>query len=124
MARVKAAASIILDEYLVCQSSHDAADFVQDLKAPLYHPQLIKRMLTAAMDKTEAEQGMAATLVCSLCVRGVVSENDCEAGLELLLKSMPDLAIDVPKAEDYVSQVLNPKPQTPNQQLQTPNPKT
>ena len=60
----------------------------------------------------------------SLCVRGVVSENDCEAGLELLLKSMPDLAIDVPKAEDYVSQVLNPKPQTPNQQLQTPNPKT
>jgi hypothetical protein len=45
------------------------------------------------MDKSVKEQDMAATLVSSLCVRGVVHNRDCEAGLEELLKSMPDLGI-------------------------------
>ena len=45
------------------------------------------------MDKSEAEQDMAATLVASLCVRGVVQDRDCEAGLEELLKSLPDLGL-------------------------------
>ena len=68
--------------------------------------QLIKRLLTAAMDKPEADQDKAASLVSSLCVRGVVSENDCEAGLELLLKNLSDVTIDVPKAVDYVSRFI------------------
>ena len=34
VARVKAAATIILDEYLQCQSSVDAALFVEELSAP------------------------------------------------------------------------------------------
>ena len=68
--------------------------------------QLIKRLLTAAMDKPEADQDKAASLVSSLCVRGVLSENDCEAGLELLLKNLSDVTIDVPKAVDYVSRFI------------------
>ena len=34
LARVKAAATIILDEYLLCQSSVDAALYVEELRAP------------------------------------------------------------------------------------------
>ena len=34
LARVKTAASIILDEYLACQSSVDAALYVEELRAP------------------------------------------------------------------------------------------
>ena len=142
-ARVKATASVILNEYLMCESSVDAAHLIEDLGAPRcrhtfnrcclngmpqcsdpggqtqqrdsvhtnstrrppppythlgpdvgvgcrYHAALIKRLLTAAMDKSEAEQDMAATLVSSLCVRGVVHDRDCEAGLEELLKSLRD----------------------------------
>ena len=107
LVRVKAAATIILDEYLVCESSLDAAHFVQDLSCAQYHAVLIKRLLTAAMDKSVGDQDKAATLVSSLCVRGVVEESDCEAGVELLLKSIRDLAIDVPKAEEYAARFLS-----------------
>lgn len=132
LAKVKATASFILDEYLMCESSVDAAHIIEELGAPRcetapatglaltapcgfgakwhgkrrvhpcdrvdgrYHAALIKRLLTTAMDKSEREQDMAATLVSSLCVRGVVHNRDCEAGLEELLKSMPDLGIARP----------------------------
>ena len=40
LARVKAAACLILDEFLVGESSQDAALFVQDLALPRFHPQV------------------------------------------------------------------------------------
>jgi len=107
LARVKAAATIILDEYLICESSVDAALFVEDLRAPQYHGALMKRVLTTAMDKTEADQEKACTLVSSLCVRGVVEEKEVEAALEMLINSLPDLGMDVPRAVEYAARYLS-----------------
>jgi len=46
LARVKAAATMILDEYLMCESSLDAALYVQDLRAPQSVPRPLSLSLS------------------------------------------------------------------------------
>mmetsp|Transcript_41456 Transcript_41456/g.130580 ORF Transcript_41456/g.130580 Transcript_41456/m.130580 type:complete len:450 (-) Transcript_41456:19-1368(-) len=106
LARVKAAAAMILDEYLTCESGHDSALYIEELKAPRLNPHLIKKMLTVAMDKSEKDQDMAAGLISVLCVRGTLEPEDVEAGVELLLSSLKDLVIDVPKATTYTARFM------------------
>eukprot|EP00960_Hanusia_phi_P028096 747205-Hanusia_phi.AAC.8 len=97
---------MILDEYLSCESGHDTALYIEELKAPQLNPHLIKKMLTVALDKSEKDQDMAAGLISLLCVRGSIEPEDVEAGVELLLRSLKDLVIDVPKAVTYTARFM------------------
>jgi hypothetical protein len=68
--RVKAFASFIVEEFLVCQSGRDAAESVCELKAESrMHAVLVYRMLLTALDKPPGKHPMVADLLSSLVVR-------------------------------------------------------
>jgi len=83
--KVNASAAMILDEYLLEHSGFDASVYVEELNARDLKPQLVKKILQHAMDKSVAEQHMAAALIASLCVRFSLEPPEVEAGVELLL---------------------------------------
>jgi len=105
--RVQAFATFIVEEFLVCQSARDAAESVVALKAPVdMHALLVHKMLLVALDKSECDRRLVAELVCSLVVRDALLPPAVEAGLELLIKQVGDLAIDIPKVDDYLSDYI------------------
>ena len=105
--KTKAIASLIVDEYILCNSMTDASASIEDLQAPEdLIPELTKQMLLAAMDTPEKERVLVAGLLSSLCVRGALQTRDVEAGLELVLKRLEDLVLDVPKAADYAAELI------------------
>ena len=105
--RVHSYATFIVEEFLVCQSGRDAAESMVELKAPAHmHPLVVHKMLLVGLDKSEAERRLVAEMLSSLVVRDAVEATAVEAGVEELIKQLPDLVIDIPKVEDYVSAYL------------------
>eukprot|EP00961_Rhodomonas_salina_P064092 861475-Rhodomonas_salina.1 len=66
VAKIKATAGLILDEYLMTENGMDAASYVEELKAGDLKPEVVKRLLICALDKTEGEQEVAAGMISSL----------------------------------------------------------
>ena len=104
---VKSFATTLTEEYLASDNVRDVAKTVDELKAPDdMLAQLIKNMILSTMDKSEKERIMVSGLLSSLCVRGALEPSNVEAGLELVLKRLEDLVIDVPKAIEYTSNLM------------------
>ena len=105
--KTKAIAGLIVDEFIMCGSISDASASVEDLQAPEdLLPELTKHMILAALDKPDKERVAVAGLLSSLCVRGALQTRDVEAGLELVLRRMGDVVLDVPKAAEYISELM------------------
>lgn len=105
--RIKGIAGLVVDEFILCNSISDAANSVEDLQAPEdLLSELSKHMLLKAMDKSEKERITVSGLLSSLCVRGSLQTSNVEAGLELVLKRLEDLVLDVPKAVEYVADLV------------------
>jgi len=101
--KVKKYASFIVEEFLVSESSREAAISVAELKAASMHSELVKSILRLSMDKNDESRKQVVDLIASLCVRAAIEATDVEAGVELILKQLSDILLDVPKAKEYVA---------------------
>ena len=105
--RLEAFASFIVEEYLVCQSARDAGLSVLELQAPEeMRAVLVQKMVLVAFDKKVPDHLLVAQLVSSLVVRDVIAPSHVEAAMELLLKQVGDLLMDMPKVLEYLVALL------------------
>ncbi len=101
----------MVDEFLASDSSRELSDMLQELGAPEeVLAELAQHVLLVAMDRTERERAALAGLLSSLCVRGAMEASSVEAGVELVLRRLPDLELDVPKAAQYAAEVPASRP--------------
>jgi hypothetical protein len=76
------------------------------LTANSLHAIVVKRAVTAALDRGAREREMAAALLRTLRVHDVISQPRMEAGFDLILQDVDSLAIDVPNAPDELAVFL------------------
>ncbi len=104
--RVHSLAEFIVEEFLVTESGRDAAASVEELEAREMYPELVRKMLALSMDKLDKDRDHVRALVSSLVVRGALEASDVEAGLDLLLRSIEELKIDVPLIVEYSADII------------------
>ena len=92
----KAALDPCLREFLANGDLAEAARCVEELGAPQFHFQIIKRSVALAMDKTGRECEMVAVLLASLHARDLLTPAHVSKGFVALLESLDDLKLDIP----------------------------
>ena len=65
-------------------------------------PTVVKRAVTAALDRGPREREMVAQLIRSLVSKEILTGHQCEEGFDLILQDAESLAIDVPNAPDEI----------------------
>ena len=100
-------ATILVEEFLVSGSSQDAVTSLRELaEGEKGRAELVGRMLQLSLDKDEVARGAVLDLITALVVRGEVAPDEVEAGLEGLLRQVPELVLDIPKLADYLAHML------------------
>ena len=69
-------------------------------------PTVVKRAVTAALDRGPREREMVAQLIRSLASKEILTRHQCEEGFDLILQDAESLAIDVPNAPDEIGVFL------------------
>lgn len=87
----------LLQEYLLSRELDEAARCVEELNAPHFHHELVKRGVVAAMEMNGDMDAMAA-LFGFLVSNAIVSEGQVAKGVQRLHAILPDIMLDVPTA--------------------------
>mmetsp|Transcript_21960 Transcript_21960/g.52706 ORF Transcript_21960/g.52706 Transcript_21960/m.52706 type:complete len:455 (+) Transcript_21960:293-1657(+) len=104
--RIHATAALVLEEYVKCQSSTDATVSVDEMGFPEHRPEFVQRVISASMQRVEAERGLGPQLLSSLVMRGALEPSDVEAGLEVALNNMEEAQKTAPHAVDYAAHAI------------------
>lgn len=79
---------------------------LNEIDAPVFHYEVVKRCITMAMDKAVRGREGASQLISSLYGGGVLTTGEIEKGFVRIFEVVDDLQIDIPDAPRLVSQFL------------------
>lgn len=96
--RKKSESAII--EYFSAQDLKEAALCVEDIRSPSFHSTMVSIWILISLEKTDIERKLLVTLLTSLykAEPSLLEQDQIVRGFEMVLESLEDLAIDVPKA--------------------------
>jgi len=97
VAALKKKIDVILEDFFASESLPDAVDALRELNAPFVHFEVVKRLLTQALDRGN-RQREGASVFLSDQIGHLLTLADVERGFTLLLERMEDLALDCPTA--------------------------
>ncbi|XP_078172337.1 MA3 DOMAIN-CONTAINING TRANSLATION REGULATORY FACTOR 1-like isoform X2 [Carex rostrata] len=84
----------IIKEYFLSDDVPELIRSLEELRAPLYKPIFLKRLITIAMDRKDREKEMASVLLSSLSME-LFSSEDIVKGFVMLLRSVEDTSLDI-----------------------------
>ncbi|KAL3623930.1 hypothetical protein CASFOL_032746 [Castilleja foliolosa] len=96
----------LLEEYFNVRLLDEALECVKELKAPTYHPEVVKEAISAGLDKSPPLVEPVSKLLVHLTVQKVLNANDVVAGCLVYAESLEDLAIDLPKAPSGFGEII------------------
>jgi len=94
---VKKKIDAIVEDYFAAEDLPDAVVALRELDAPYLHFEVVKRLLSQALDRGN-RQREGASVFLSDQVGHLLSLSDIERGFTLLLERMEDLSLDCPTA--------------------------
>ena len=93
--KVQAASAV--QEYFESGDADEVIRSILELKSEAYHCEMVKKMISLAMDKGPRERELTSRLLTALHPTPL-ADKDMEAGFTVLLDSLEDLRTDVPEA--------------------------
>lgn len=99
---LKVAIDQLVLEYLLSRQLDEAEKCVRELDCPLFHHELVKRAVRAAIDKSDDDRTAASALLHHLHTRQVVSSKQMQIGFDRLHELIPDLVLDTPTAPELL----------------------
>mmetsp|Transcript_10907 Transcript_10907/g.14210 ORF Transcript_10907/g.14210 Transcript_10907/m.14210 type:complete len:410 (+) Transcript_10907:422-1651(+) len=96
----------ITDEYLVSEDSTEFMTGIKELQSPMLHYELVRRMISLAMERKERERELISLILTEMRANGVLSIKQCGKGFERLFEMVDDIVLDVPNARKYIAQFL------------------
>jgi len=90
-------------------ASDDMGDFaasIEDLGAPALMYEVVRRLLTLAMEHNAKERELASRSLAFLVTSGVVDALAVEKAFERLFELAGDLELDIPLAKDHIARFL------------------
>lgn len=85
-------------EYFDSADSDEVIRSIEELKCRTYHGEVVKKAISLSLDEGPRERELISRLLTCLHPNPL-SDEDIEAGFDLLLNSLDDLSIDIPDAK-------------------------
>jgi len=106
--RLRKVVDALLSDYLENKGIEDASTGIKALSAPTYNSQVIRQALTLSLEKNSPQARKDITdLISVLYKRGQFSPYDVRHGFELLWRKISDIKLDVPNAEEMLTELTN-----------------
>ncbi len=96
-----------LDEYLLSFDRDEFVRCVRDLALSMFHHEIPKLAVTLSLEKSENQRKKISLLLQFLSQHNLVSDVQMELGFRHLFNRLPDLRLDVPNAEELLSQFVS-----------------
>ncbi|KAI5067404.1 hypothetical protein GOP47_0017932 [Adiantum capillus-veneris] len=95
-------------EYFSAHDLKEAAQCVEDLRAPKFHPTMVFSWIVLAFEKKDPDRELLAKLLISLqrLETPLLKQEQISHGFQLVLEILEDCIIDTPMAPDYLVQLL------------------
>jgi len=103
--RMKEEVTTLLEEFLTTGDVSEADKCVRNLHAPSFHFQIVKEAVRLALTKGEGDRNKLVSLLQAFCKEGLIPASTMAHGFDAV--SVSDLALDVPKAAEYFSGLVN-----------------
>lgn len=95
VSQIKEKIGQIISDYMSSEDVLEARQAVLELKAPHLHFELVKKLISTALDRGNRERELASCLLGAL-VDGVMTEDDVGKAFTILLERVEDTYLDVP----------------------------
>jgi len=97
--------SVIVTEYFDSADVDDATKSLQELESPYIYFELIKKLVSTSLDKSDVERELAVVLIAHLS-GGEVPQSAVAKALNILLGRVEDIYLDVPNVLNLLSRFL------------------
>ncbi|KAJ7532356.1 hypothetical protein O6H91_13G000400 [Diphasiastrum complanatum] len=91
----------LLKEYVESGDKAEACRCIRQLNVPFFHHEVVKKALTVAMEKRNAEP-LILSLLRECADEGLITSNQISKGFARLSESLDDLALDIPRAKEML----------------------
>ncbi|CAL0320122.1 unnamed protein product [Lupinus luteus] len=98
--------SSLLEEYFSVRILDEALQCVEELKAPSYHPEVVKEAISLALDKSPPCVEPVTNLLEYLFIKKVLTASDIGTGFLLFASQLDDIGIDLPKAPNNFGEII------------------
>ncbi|TXG60725.1 hypothetical protein EZV62_012088 [Acer yangbiense] len=96
----------LLEEYFSVKLSDEALMCVEELKAPTYHPEVVKEAISLGLEKSQPCVELVAKLLEYLFTKKVITARDIGTGCLLYGALLDDISIDLPKAPNNFGEII------------------
>lgn len=96
----------LLDEYFSVKLVDEALMCVEELKAPTYHPEVVKEAISIGLEKSPPCVELVVELLEYLLTKEVITARDIGTGCMLYASLLDDIAIDLPKAPNNFGEII------------------
>jgi hypothetical protein len=102
----RAAVTQTVNELFLTENFEEFAQAVTELKSPALNYELVRRLLSLAMERNAKEREIASRALAFLVTSQTVHADQVAKGFERLLELCNDLELDVPQAKDFIARFL------------------
>jgi hypothetical protein len=95
-----------LDDFFATQSVARLEQTIRDVNMPLFAHELIKRAILCSFDHGATEQQAVVRMIQNFMRKGVVTDEDIQHGLALVVGRLDDVILDVPYAKKYCAEIF------------------
>ncbi|KAK3189724.1 hypothetical protein Dsin_029285 [Dipteronia sinensis] len=96
----------LLEEYFSVKLSDEALMCVEELRAPTYHPEVVKESISLGLEKSQPCVELVTKLLEYLFTKKVITARDIGTGCLLYGALLDDIAIDLPKAPNNFGEII------------------
>ncbi|KAK4854052.1 hypothetical protein QYF36_018258 [Acer negundo] len=96
----------LLEEYFSVKLSDEALMCVEELKAPTYHPEVVKEAISLGLEKSQPCVELVVKLLEYLFTKKVITARDIGTGCLLYGALLDDISIDLPKAPKNFGEII------------------
>ncbi|KAK2646788.1 hypothetical protein Ddye_021983 [Dipteronia dyeriana] len=96
----------LLEEYFSVKLLDEALMCVEELKAPTYHPEVVKEAISIGLEKSQPCVELVAKLLEYLFTKKVITARVIGTGCLLYGALLDDIAIDLPKAPNNFGEII------------------
>jgi len=96
----------LLEEYFNVRLFDEALQCVEELKAPTYHPEVVKEAISLGLDKSPPRVQPVANLIEYLFTKKILTARDIGTGCLLFASLLDDIGIDLPKAPNNFGEII------------------
>jgi hypothetical protein len=96
----------VIQELFISEELEEFVQSVVELRSPTLHYELVRRLMSLAIERNNRAREIASRALVALCVSGTLSVEQAAMGFKRLFEIADDLTLDAPFAKEIVARFL------------------